>query len=336
MSSVIEAYRTAFASAAATPDFVAQQTTGLSFGQWSQWFPLTVGRGKSSVLAAYCKFSYTVSGTTITPVTGADVLDVVIQGVQVADQAGGKIRSDAITRKGMEDVEQAAFDTSYGYPRSAPSPTAGTYTAFLYVPIGGPAASIRFQMASSTAGYSAGTVVLNSVTVYKILGDNDTVVAFHEQNTPSLGSGLQDMHAYLSPSLAPSLIVLVTDTSSGITLVNLAGQKGNLLVTAADIDAVSNGAIAYTPRTGALAQGVALAADETVPSVFQVQFGSAETHDLLEIQFGGSQVTNPPPHPETTPASPAVDTVGVPNAANVPVAARAGPYMPPRVRTPRF
>lgn len=333
MSSVIEAYRAAFQSAAATPDFVAQQTTGLSFGQWSQWFPLTVGRGKSSVLAAYCKFSYTVSGTTITPVTGADVLDVVVQGVQVAAEAGGSIRSDAITRKGMEDVEQAAFDTNYGYPRAAPSSTAGTYTAFVYVPIGGPAAAIRFMMASATAGYSAGTVVLNSVTVYKVIGDNDTVVVFHEQNTPQVGTSTQDMHAYLSPKIAPSLIVLVTDTSSNVQFVNLAGQKGNLLITAADIDAVSNGAIAYTPRTGALAQGVALAADESVPSVFQVSFGTASTHDLLEIQFGGSQVTNPPTKPETTPSEPATKTVGVPNAANVPVAAKGGSY---RTRTPRF
>ena len=68
MSAVLDAYRQAF-SAAGKPIFIGQQTSGLSFGQWTQWFNFGAQQNQANLLAAYFKFSYTVSGTTITPVS---------------------------------------------------------------------------------------------------------------------------------------------------------------------------------------------------------------------------------------------------------------------------
>lgn len=342
MSAVLDAYRQAF-SAAGKPIFIAQQTTGLTFGQWTQWFNFGKQAGGSQVLAAYFKFSYTVSGATITPVAGASVNDVVVQMLEVSGQANsaGRISVGATPgahpTAGIENLEQSAFDVSYGYPRAAPSATAGTYTAFFYTPIGGEAAAVRWQLAAATAGYSAGTVVLNSVTAYGIYGENPTVVSARESATPSLGTGPQDLKNQLSPNIAPTLISLVTDASTNITLVNLTDQSGKLTVSAADVDALTNGAAAITPRTGALKQGTTILADEAVPSLFQVSFAAAGVHDVLEIQFGGTTTVNPPKAAETTPATPATSMVGVPNAANVPVAANSKASAAlGTVRRPRF
>ncbi len=342
MSAVLDAFRQAF-SAAGKPIFIGQQTTGLSFGQWTQWFSFGAQQNQANLLAAYFKFSYTVSGTTITPVAGASVNDVVVQQVQVAAQANSSPKISvgatpgAHPTAGVENLEQAAFDVSYGYPRAAPSSTAGTYTGFFYVPVGGGIAAVRWQLAAATAGYSAGTVVLNAVTAYGIYGSNNTSVTASESSTPSLGTGPQDLHTQLSPNIAPTLISLVTDASTNITLVNLAGQNGTLIVSAADVDALTNGAAAVTPRTGALKQGTTILADDVVPSLFNVSFAAAGVHDVLEIQFAGSEVTNVPTKAETTPATPSAGMVGVPNAANIPVAAnsRASGALG-TIRRPRF
>ncbi len=331
MSTTIAAFRDAFRQQAGKPNFKSQQTTGLSYGQWTQWFDMTPNT-QPNVVAGYFKFSYTVSGTTITPVSGADQLDAVIAEVQVAPSPGTAPRSQAITRRGMEMIEQESFDVNYGYPRAAPPSTAGTYTPFLYVPIGGEAAAVRFQMASATAAYSAGTVVFNSVTAYTVEAENTTVVSFNEQNTPALGSGLQDMTNYISKNISPDLVVLVGESSSTVTQVMMSGGNGKLAINAVDVDAISNGAAAFSPITGAPFAGLGIAAEQIYPNIFQVDFAAATTHDVLEVQYSGS-TENAPQKPETTPATPASSQVGTTNAAGKPVPA-GGTATPSR--RPRF
>ncbi len=318
MSTTIQAYRDEFKQQAAKPVFKSQQTTGLSFGQYTQWFDLTPTT-QPYTLAGYFKFNWSDTGT-MTPVSGADQLDAVIAQVEVAPSSGVGPRSKAITRKGMEDIEQVTFDVNFSYPRAAVSATTGTFTPFLYVPIGGQAAAVRFLLASSTAAFSAGTVSINSVTAYAVEGANDTVVSFNEQNTPSLGSGLQDMNAYVSKNIAPDLILLEGETTSTVTQVIITGQDNSVVVAATDIDAVSNGAIAFSPITGAAKNGLSLATQQVVPNIFQVNFTSATTHDILEIQYKGGTV-NSPQVSQTTPAPPASSMTGVVNPAGKPVPA---------------
>lgn len=320
MPGQIEAYRNDFRSQAAKPNFIGQQTTGLSFGQWSQWFNL-VPHTRPNVLACYVKFSCSVVGATVTPVAGVDQLGAALSQVQVSPSAGLAPRSQILSTKAIEDVEQACFDTSFTYPRGTLPSVAGSFAAYVYIPIGGNAAAVRFLLPSSTTAFSAGTLVINSITVYTIEGYNGTVIAAYDQNTPSLGSGLQDMHSYLSGSIAPDLVVLEGETDSTVTQVQMADQTGTLMVSVTDADALSNGAIGFTPITGALKNGLAISTQSAVPSLFQANFVSATTHDILEIQFYGSQVTNTAGTPQTTPAVPAGTQVGVTNAANVPVPA---------------
>ena len=334
MSTSLSAYRDEFAIQAAKPVFKDQQTTGLSFNQFTQWFdvaPLT----RPNVLAAYFKFSYTTSGT-ITTVSGADQLDAVIQQVQVSPAKGLGARSQAITRKGMEDIEQVTFNVNYGYPRTAVTTAGGTFTPFLYVPVGGEAGAIRFQMASGTAAYSGGTVALNSVTCYVIEGDSDLVVTFNEQNTPSLGSGLQNMRPYLRDDIAPDIVIMEGEDTSTVTFLNMADQNGRLLIAAADVDAAANGAAAFAPIVGAPKNGLGLVTQEAVPTIFQATFASATTHDILEVQYyGPPQAVSQPT--QVTPATPAHQSVGVQNAAGVPVPANskaAGSLG--TIRRPRF
>ena len=332
MSTTIGAFRDEFRQQAAKPVFRGQQTTGLSFGQYTAWFDLTPIT-KPNTLAGYFKFNWSDTGS-MTTVSGADQLDAVIQQVEVGPSSGMAYRSKAITRKGMEDIEQTTFDVNYSYPRTAVSTTTGTFTPFLYVPIGGPAASVRFLLASSTAAFSAGTVTINSVTAYSIEGENSSVVSFNEQNTPSLGSSIQDMTPYISKTIAPDLIILEGETTATVTQVFAADQQNSIIIAATDIDAAANGAIAWSPITGAPKNGLGLVAQQAVPSIFQVNFTSATTHDVLEIQIAGG-TSNQAQSAQVTPAPPASQNVGVPNAAGKPVPA-GGHGMGSVVRRPRF
>jgi len=319
MSTTIQAYRDDFRQQAAKPVFKSQQTTGLSYSQYTQWFDMTPTT-KPYTLAGYFKFNYTVTGGSITSVSGADQLDAVISQVEVAPSSGMGPRSKAITRKGMEDIEQVTFDNSYSYPRTAAGTATTTATPFLYVPIGGEAAAVRFLMATATAAYSAGTVTFNSVTAYAIEGDNDSVVSFNEQNTPSLGSSLQDMSPYIQKTITPDMIIIEGETTSSVTQVCLAGQDNRIIIAATDIDAAANGAIAFSPIQGAPKNGLGLATQQVYPSIFQVNFTSASTRDVLEIQVKGG-TSNVPQHAQVTPAPPASQNTGTVNAAGKPVPA---------------
>lgn len=329
--SVLEAYRVEFARQAGKPVFLEQQTTGISFGQYSQWFDL-VPQTKKNVLAAYVKFTYTVAGTPSAQ-AGADKLDIILGQVQVASTPRAMPRTQTITRKFFEDVEQVSFDTNYGYPRAAPQTSAGTYSAFFYVPVGGPAAALRLLLPSSTNAYTTAAVTINSITVYAIEGDNDTVISFKENNTPSLGTSIQSVRGFLPDDIAPDVLIFQGDTSATITQLFLVDQTNTIVVAATDTDAASNGLLAITPRTGALGTtdfGVTL--QGAVLKVAQAAFASATTHDIGVIQYAGSGDV-PANSPQTTPSPPAVSDTGRENAAGKPVSkhGRAG-YVPPSRR----
>ena len=315
--SVLEALRVEFSKQAGKPLFVDQQTSGISFGQYSQWFDLTP-QTKKNVLAAYVKFTYTVAGTP-TIQTGADQLDIILGQVQVAATSRVAPRSQTITRKFYEDVEQITWDTNYTYPRAAPQTTAGTYSAFMYIPIGGAAAALRLLLPSSTNAYTTAAVTINSITAYVVEGDSDVVTAFQENNTPSLGTSIQSIKNYIPDAIAPDVLIFRGDTSSTITQLFLVDQSGMVTAAATDTDAVANGLLALTPRTGALGSGdFGVTLQGSVLKIAQAAFASATTHDIGVIQYSGSG-TVPTDHPQTTAAPPAVKQTGQENSAGKPV-----------------
>jgi hypothetical protein len=343
--SVLEAYRVEFARQAAKAYFIDQQTTGISFSQYSQWFDLSP-QTKPNVLAAYVKFSYTVTGTPAAQ-THADQLDILLGQVQVAAASNVVPRSQTITRRFMEDVEQITFDTNFlgtsTYPRAAPQTSAGTYTAQFWVPIGGPAAALRILLPSATNAYTTAAVAINSITVYGIEGGNDTVAAFQENNTPSLGTSIQSLKNYVPAAIAPDVMVMVGDTSTSVTQLFISDQNGQISVAVTDMDAVQYGMVAITPRTGplgntALPGGGSLTIDLGVPlqggvlTTFQAAFASATTHDIGAIQYSGSGEV-PANNPQTTPVPPATSQTGSLNAAGQPVAKGGGAGPKSRFRT---
>jgi hypothetical protein len=328
--SVLNAFRDEFSRQAAKPLFIDQQTNGISFGQYSQWFDLAPST-KPNVLAAYVKFVYTVTGTP-TAQTHADQLDILLGQVQVAAASNVVPRSQTITRRLMEDVEQITFDTNFlgtsTYPRAAPQTSAGSYTAQFYVPIGGPAAALRLLLPSSTNAYTTAAVTINSITVYAIEGGNDTVITFQENNTPSLGTSIQSLKNYVPAAIAPDVLIMVGDTATTITQLFIADQNGQISVSVTDMDSVQYGMVAITPRTGPLGNtaipggslsiDIGIALQGGVLTTFQAAFASATTHDVAAIQYAGSGNV-PENTPQETPAPPAVDQTGALNAAGIPV-----------------
>lgn len=349
--SVIESYRQEFARQAAKPVFLDQQTTGLTFGQYTQWFDI-VPQTKANVLAAYVKVSYTVTGTPAAQ-TNADQLDIFLGQMQIAPSARVMPRSQSLTRRFMEDVEQISFDTNFigasTYPRAAPQTAAGTYSAFVYVPVGGSANSLRMLLPSSTNAYTTAAVAINSVTVYAVEGDNDTVITFKENNTPSLGSAIQSIKNYIPDDVQPDVLLMVGDSASGgvtqVTQAFLADQTGQISIAATDIDAIGNGLIAITPRTGPLGNTVTIPGGATksvdfgvalqggVLKIAQLAFSVATTHIVGVLQYAGS--ADVPQQPvQVTPAPPAVNQVGSQNAAGKPVYGKRGPAGKSRAAAP--
>jgi hypothetical protein len=319
--STLEAYRVEFAKQAAKPIFIDQQTSGISFQQYSQWFDI-VPQTKANCLAAYVKFTYTVAGTP-TAQAGSDQLDIILGQVQVAATPRVMPRSQTITRKFFEDCEQLSYDTNFfgtsTYPRAAPQTAAGTYSAKFYVPIGGNAAALRLLLPSSTNAYTTAAVTINSITVYVIEGDQDTVVAFKENNTPSLGTSIQSVKNYIPDDIAPDVLIMEGDTGATITQIFLADQSGSITAAATDTDALTTGLVAITPRTGALGSGsFGVTLQGSILKVAQMAFASATTHDIGVIQFKGSGDV-PANATQTTAAPPAVDMTGSQNAAGKPV-----------------
>ncbi len=349
-SSILTAYRDDFTTNAANAQFAVQQTSGLTLGFMSQYLnlkPLQL----PYVIAARVVVVYNITATAaVAPNSGTDILDVVAGNggqVMVFPGPNAAFRSQLLSRKAVESVEKFAFDINYGYPRPA-LPTfsvAGTQTvtASFYLPVGGPAASLRFMLPAAPQNLYATpadvTFTPVSITIYPVEGTNATVWTYQESVTPSLGTGLQSVQGYIPNDVQPSVIFEMGESTSTITSVFAVALNGTQLYNTQDVTSISQGATALTPRTGPDPYALDIPAMGAGFLTLQEVFVNAGTHDFVYLQLAGSQVANPgqeaaPTQGEATgSAPPAVKQVGTVNQAGAVQAAppgggiRAGPTM---------
>ena len=320
MATALEAYREDFSRYAGKAVFLDKQTSGLAFGSFTKDFAITPAI-RPMALAAKVLMNYSIT-VAATAVAGTDALSPLLDGeVYVSPSAQSAPRSQMTGgHKSGEDIEQTLFDTQYGYPRGALPTAVGTYTASWYCGIGGQAASLKIRLPAQASVWSAGTIVINSITVYLVEGVYDGVVAFWEMNTPSLGTGLQPMGGYIGGNVAPDVVIFEGDSVSNISQVQIVAQDNKVAMNIVDPSVLTDGALALTPRTGALGSGsVSFAFLGIIPRVFNVGFVAAGVHDSLALQVSGSG-NIVPSTPQTTVGVPAVTQTGVPNVANIPVA----------------
>ena len=307
---------------AAATSFSEEQTNGLSAGQYTQPFSI-VPFYKPYALGQWMKFNVvlTASGPA-TPASGTDVIDLIFSDLQVSGSVGGETRCEALTRPFAEFVWTFCTDTN---PNVAAAPTfasAGTasVTIYLYVPLGGAAASTKLKLPQAPTGvYSSGvSIAFTSVKSYVVSSNFSGVVAFQEQNTASLGTALQSMLTYIPGGVAPDAMFMKGESSSTITQVTLITVSGVVLAQTTDTDINQIGAsfIANTAGpTYTTSAGFVFTGDGEAFRTFQLAFANATTHFLGYVQIGGGQSEANPNAPQPTPAPSAVQIVGSVNSA---------------------
>lgn len=308
-------YRENYQLNAGNASFGEQQTNGLSAGQYTQYFSMTPRGGLPYVLGGFYKFVYVFTATGAeTPVSGSDELDAILGGggsVEVAPAAGGAARGKSLTRQFAEFVWAVATNTSFSVAANPTfaSASTSTVTVYLYVPIGGPAAVVKFKLPGAiTQCYASGvTVAYTSVTSYIVSTSWSGVVAFNEEKTASLGSGLQSILNYLPQTIAPDGIFMQGESSTTITFASITTSSGFVLMNSTDTDVAEQGAAAIAPVAGATyttTAGFVVAGNQQAFATFQVQFASATTHFIGYLQaVGGDETPNQSPATTSQPAA---------------------------------
>jgi hypothetical protein len=332
--SALSAYREAFYAIAGGASFGEQQTQGLSAGQYSQYFSLTPRNGKKNVLGVFVKFVATLTATAAqTPVAGQDLLDLYLSGggdIEISPAPGATMRAQTLTRPFAEFLWAASTNTAFTVGSPYTFTTSGTHSAtcYVYIPVGGNAASLRIKLAGNITGVYAADVTISytSIETDIVSSDYDGVAAFKEELTASLGSGLQSVLNYVPQTVSPDAVFMDAESSSTITAVNITTMDGAVLTNSSSTDVLQLAAAAFAPIAGVTYttdNGFVIAADEKAFSIFQLTFASASTHYIGYFQIVGSTT---PPNPTASPTSApaAVNQTGsVTNSGGVAVATKS-------------
>jgi hypothetical protein len=332
--SAIEAYRNAYAAIAGAASFGEQQTQGLSAGQYSQYFSLTPRNGKANVLGVFVKFVATLTATAAqTPVSGQDLLDLYLSGggdIEISPGPGATMRAQTLTRAFAEFLWAESTNTAFTVSAPYTFTTSGTHSAtcYIYIPVGGNAASLRIKLAGNITGVYAADVTISytSIETDIVSSNYDGVAAFKEELTASLGSGLQSVLNYVPQTVSPDAVFMTAESSTTITAVNITTMDGAVLLNSSSTDVLQLAAAAIAPVAGATYttdNGFVIAGDEKSFSIFQLTFASATTHYIGYFQVVGSTT---PPNPSASPTSApaAVNQTGtVTNSGGVAVATKS-------------
>ena len=301
----------------ASASFSESQTSGLVAGQYTQPFSVTPFL-KPYSLGVWMQFVGALTASAAeAPTSGTDSLDLFFNELEVSPSVGGETRSVALTRQFAEFAWVFCTDVN---PNVAAAPTfttsgTATVTTYLYVPLGGNAASVKVKLQGvATAVYAANvTYTFTSVTTYVISSNWSGIVAFQEQNTASLGSSLQSMLNYVQGAVAPDAIFLKGETSTTITQVTLITVAGIVLAqtTATAINQLGAAAICNVAgSTYTTSAGFVLTGNGQAFRTFQLAFSSATTHFIGYVQCAGGEDTLVGMSPGPTAAPPAVQNTG--------------------------
>jgi hypothetical protein len=321
----LEGFRQAYVLNAGTATFGEQVTTGISAGTPTPWFAIKPMGGKSAAIGAFFNFVgvATASGPA-TPVAGSDQLDPFIGGggqVIVGVAAGGVQRGQTKTRQFAEFVYAVVTNYPFSIAANTTFASAGTsnYSVTLFVPTGGVTA-IQFMIPSGvTASWaSAVTFAYTSITSYIVSADWSGAVAFNEEKTASLGSGLQTITNYVPQTISPDAVFMQGESSATITQVYIQTVNGFALITStatAVLQAGAGGIAAVAGTTYTTTAGFVIAGNQQAFQIFQVTFASATTHFIGYVQIAGGADTAPSVSPAPTAGPPAVKQSGTVTAA---------------------
>ncbi len=331
----IAAFREAYAQSAANASFGEQQTSGLSAGQYTQYFNLTPRNGKPAVLGTILKFVGTLTATAAqTPVSGSDALDLFIGGggtLEIAPSSGAATRAKTLTRQFAEFIYAVATNTNFSIAACPTFASAGTstVTTYVFVPVGGEAAVIKAKLAGNITGaYAADvTIAYTSVTTYIVSSTFSGVTAFNEELTASLGTSYQSLMNYIPKTVAPDYVFMKGESDTTITQVSVATMDGAILVNTTDTDVLelaANSVAVSAGTTYTTALGFVIAGDQKAFQTFQVTFASATTHNIGYVQFAGGPDVQPGPTPSPKDAPAAVNQTGKVTASGGVAVAGAG------------
>ena len=319
----IQGFRDAYTRDSGNIDFGEMHTGGeLAAGQVTPWYSLAPKKGPNC-LGSIVKCIYVLTATAPEiPVSGSDVLDPILSGtdgaqLDMGSSPGAAGRSQSLTRPFLEFVYAAVTNTAFtiaALPTFASAGTA-TVTVSFFVPLGGTAGSMRIRLPATIAhSYTTGvTVAYTSITTQIVSTTYTGIVAFRQEKSASLGTGLQSYIQYLPKDIAPDVAFMDGETSTSITQVIIQNIDGTQGLISSDTDALEIGAASFAPISGATyttTAGFVMTLSQKQFSSFQLQFASATTHYIgfLQVAGGDSAIENLNPQP--TQATPAVQHQG--------------------------
>lgn len=321
----LEGYRQAYVLNAGSATFSEQVTQGISAGSVTPWFSMKPMGGKSACLGAFFNFVGVATATgASTPVAGTDQLDPFIgNGGQVIVGAapGGVQRGQTKTRQFAEFVYAVVTNYPFSIPANSTFASAGSsnYSVTLYVPTGGVSA-VQFLIPAAVTGVWATNVTFayTSITSYIVSGDWSGAVAFNEEKTASLGSGLQTVTNYVPQTIAPDAIFMQGESATTITQCYIQTVNGFALVTSpvtSVLEAGAAGIAAIAGTTYTTSAGFVITGNQQAFQIFQLTFASATTHFIGYVQIAGGDTSAPTPSPAATAGPPAVKQSGTVSAS---------------------
>ena len=290
-------------------------TNAITAGNYTAPFGM-VPLNKPRVLGTWFRFIATLTGTgAVTPVAGSDALDAFLSGgadIEISAETNGPLKSQVLNRKTAEFMWAVCTDVNPGVaalPTFASTGTS-TLTAYLFLPLGQNACSVKFKMPGNiTSAYASGvTISYTSIYSYVISTDWAGEVVYNEQNTASLGTTNVDMTPYVPKTVKPDAIYLAAETTTTITSATMITVGGVtwLQTTVTTVSQFAAAAIAnvagstYTTGTGFVIYGGGFAFQ-----TFQLTFNSATTHFIAYLQVNGGEpvATQSTGSPTPAPAS---------------------------------
>lgn len=316
----IQAFRDAYTRDAGNIDFGEQVTQGLSAGTNTPWFNCVPHKG-TRVLGVIAKCIYVLTATGAkTPVAGSDVLDPILNGgtLDVSGGTGTANRSQLQTRPFAEFIYAATTNTAFtiaALPTFASASTA-TVTVSFFIPLGMTAGKFRIKLPGSitTSSYTTlVTISYTSITTQIVSTTFGGSVAFRQELSPSLGTGLQSVMTWIPLDIAPDVAFMDAETSSTITQVLATNIDQSIALDSADTDALQVGAAAFAPIAGATyttAAGFVMTLQQKTFASFRLNFASGTTHFMGFLQCTGGDVAIENLNPAPTQAQPATSNDG--------------------------
>jgi len=271
-----------------------------------------------------------VATATCATTAGADALDMVTSGYNIADAPNADARCRVVTRPGVEEAERllvapnaAGPATFLKYPRSAPANVATGTTTYLgqwVIPCGEStdAVQVSLKLPTLTQAFASGiTSIAINFTVYVIPSVNPATVAFVESPLPPYGaSAVVPVEQYQPTNIAPDFVDLVGQLPTALQSIAAYDTSGREVVNALDSTTIQMSQYGWPGAAYSSASTFVNLKGNRV-SRLAVTLGASSTLDVLWIQLINQPSVGPTDGHDQTPSPPATSKVGTSVAGTV-------------------